>query len=140
MNCKYTNLQKDLIEQAVLPFIPRNKRGFRSRFDMSEVFKYIVYKLKTGCQWNCKSAQANCLYADIDKYKPPFSSQTVYYYYRKWCKKGVFHKMFKTYLTMQRNKLNTEKLNLDGTQTLVSQHKVRDTKLLKKGGLPIFLL
>lgn len=83
MNCKYTNLQKDLIEQAVLPFIPRNKRGFRSRFDMSEVFKYIVHKLKTGCQWNC-------LYADIEEYKPPFSSQAVYYYYRKWCKKGVF--------------------------------------------------
>ena len=29
MNCKYTNLQKELIENRILCFIPKNKRGFR---------------------------------------------------------------------------------------------------------------
>lgn len=83
MNCKYTNLEKELIENSILCFIPKNKRGFPSRFEMVDVFKRIVHKLKTGCQWNFLSV-------DIESCKPPFSWQTVYYYYRKWCKKRCF--------------------------------------------------
>ena len=52
MNCKYTNLTKVEIEQLILPFIPKNKRGFSSKFNMVDVFKCMIYKLKTGCQWN----------------------------------------------------------------------------------------
>ena len=52
MNCKYINLQKELIENCVLCFIPKNKRGFTSGFDMVDIFKCIVHKLKTGCQWS----------------------------------------------------------------------------------------
>lgn len=32
---------------------------------------------------------------------------------------GVFKKMFETYLEIQKDKLDTEKLNLDGTHSLV---------------------
>jgi len=46
MNCKYTNLQKEVIEKCILSFIPRNKRGFPSRFDYGDIFKCIAYKLK----------------------------------------------------------------------------------------------
>ena len=51
MNCKCTNLQKELIEKGILCFTPKNKRGFSSRFGMADIFKCIVHKLKTGCQW-----------------------------------------------------------------------------------------
>ncbi|MFV0531796.1 MAG: IS5 family transposase [Flavobacteriales bacterium] len=114
MNCKYTNLQKEQIENCILCFIPKNKRGFSSSFDMSDIFKCIVHKLKTGCQWEF-------LFVDIEVCKPPFSWQTVYYYYRKWSEKGVFKEMFETYLEIQKDKLDTEKLNLDGTHSLVKK-------------------
>lgn len=114
MNCKYTNLQKELIENCILCFIPKNKRGFSSRFDMADIFRCIVHKLKTGCQWGF-------LYVDIEGFKPPFSWQTVYYYYRKWSEMGVFKEMFDVYLEIQKDKLDTEKLNLDGTHTLVKK-------------------
>ena len=35
MYCKYANLTRAEIEKYVLPFIPENKRGFKSRFDMT---------------------------------------------------------------------------------------------------------
>lgn len=114
MNCKYTNLQKDLIENCILPFIPKNKSGFTSRFEMADIFKCIVHKLKRGCQWSF-------LFIDIEGCKPAFSWQTVYYYYRKWSEKGVFKQMFETYLAIQKDKLDTEKLNLDGTHSLVKK-------------------
>lgn len=114
MNCKYTNLQKELIEKCVLCFIPKNKRGFSSKFEMVDIFKCIVHKLKTGCQWSF-------LFIDLECFRPPFSWQTVYYYYRKWSDLGVFKEMFETYLEIQKDKLDTEKLNLDGTHSLVKK-------------------
>ena len=53
MNCLFAKLTKVEIANCVLPFIPKNKRGFSSRFDMCDIFKCIVHKLKTGCQWDC---------------------------------------------------------------------------------------
>lgn len=114
MNCKYTNLNKEQIQNCILPLIPKNKRGFSSVFDMVDIFICIVHKLKTGCQWKF-------LFVDIECIKPHFSWQTVYYYYRKWCKEGVFERMFHSILQMQKDKLDTEKLNLDGTQSLVKK-------------------
>ncbi|MFT4203265.1 MAG: IS5 family transposase [Chitinophagaceae bacterium] len=114
MYCKYANLTKDEIEKWVLPFIPKNNRGFASRFEMGDIFKCIVHKLKTGCQWSL-------LFVDIECVKPPSSWQTVYYYYRKWCEKKVFEAMFCVFLQIQKDRLDTERLNLDGTQGLVKR-------------------
>src|SRR5690606_11095016 len=114
MNCKYTNLQKELIENCILCFIPKNKRGFSSQFEMVDIFKCIVHKVKTGCQWSF-------LFVDIECCKPPCYWQTVYYYYRKWSEKGVLKEMFETYLEIQKDQLDTEKLNLDGTHSLVKK-------------------
>lgn len=127
MNCKYTNLQKELIENCVLCFIPKNKRGFSSGFEMVDIFKCIVHKLKTGCQWSF-------LFVDIESCKPPFSWQTVYYYYRKWSEKGVFKQMFETYLEIQKDKLDTEKLNLDGTHSLVKKSSQSTAYQFRKRG------
>lgn len=127
MNCKYTNLQKELMENCIMPFIPRNTRGFPSRFDLGDIFKCIVHKLKTGCQWRF-------LFVDIASIKPPFSWQTVYYYYRRWCRSGVFEDMFNTYLSIQKDKLDTEKLNLDGTHSLIKRSAESSAYQYRKKG------
>lgn len=114
MNCSLAKLTKNELENCILPFIPKNKRGFPSNFNQGDIFKCIVHKLKTGCQWHC-------LFIDIECIKLPFSWQTVYYFYRKWSKMGVFKKMFDVYLGLQQDKLDTEKLNLDGTHSLVKK-------------------
>ena len=112
MSCKYANLTKEEIEKCILPFIPPNRWGFSSRFSMVYIIKSIVYKLKSGCQWKY-------LFIDIEGVRPPFSWQTVYYFYRKWCRHNEFQKLFNTFVEVQRDYLDTEKLNLDGTHSLV---------------------
>jgi transposase len=98
----------------ILPFIPKNKRGFSPKVDLSEIVQCIIYKLKTG-------VQRDCLFIDIECVNPTFSWQLVYYYYRKWCKCGVFKQMYRVYLELQKDKLDTENLNLDGTHSYVKK-------------------
>ena len=114
MNNKFAKVTKNQIEQCILPLIPKNQRGFCCTFDLSEIVQCIIYKLKTGVQWKC-------LFVDIESINPPFSWQLVYYYYRRWCKLGVFKQMFELYLELQKDKLDTENLNLDGTHSYVKK-------------------
>lgn len=114
MNCSLAKLTKNEFEICILPFIPKNKRGFTSKFDMYDIFKCIVHKLKTGCQWKF-------IFVDIECIKPPFSWQTIYYYYRRWCLLSVFKDMFLVFVEIQRERLDCEKLNIDGTQSLVKK-------------------
>jgi len=114
MSSKYAKITKNQIESQILPFIPKNKRGFSPRVDMSEVVQCIIYKLKTGVQWQN-------LFVDLESITSPFSWQLVYYYYTKWTKAGVFKKMFEVYLELQKDKLDTENLNLDGTHSYVKR-------------------
>jgi transposase len=122
MNNKYAKVTKNQtcaersrsIEQYILPLIPKNKRGFSCTFDLSEIVQCIIYKLKTGVQWEY-------LFIDIECFNPPFSWQLVYYYYRQWSRSGVFEEMFELYLSLQKDKLDTENLNLDGTHSYVKR-------------------
>ena len=114
MNSKFANVTKNQIETLILPFVPKNKRGFPPKVDLADIVQCIIYKLKTGAQWNN-------LFVDIQGVNPHFSCQLVYYYYRKWCRAGVFKNMFEVYLTLQNDKLDIENLNLDGTHSYVKK-------------------
>lgn len=111
MNRQLAKITKVEFETEVLPLIPKNKRGFSSTVSSFEIFICIIHKLKTGSQWSE-------LFIDLESFKPNFSWQLVYYYYRKWTQAGVFEKLFKASLTKRSSVLDTQKLNLDGTHTL----------------------
>lgn len=81
-------------EWAILaPLIPPAKSGGHPRTtDMREVCNAIYYHLKTGCQWDM-------LPGDF----PP--SSTVYSYYRKWQKQGIWEELNHTLRDQVREKL-----------------------------------
>jgi putative transposase len=63
------------------PLIPAQKQGGRPRTtDMRAVCNAIFYQLKTGCQW-----------AMLPQDFPAYS--TVYFYYRRWQRQGVWEEM-----------------------------------------------
>jgi hypothetical protein len=66
MTSKFAKITKNEIETYILPFLPKNKRGFAPKVDLSDVVQCIIYKLKTGVQWSC-------LFVDIECIKPRFS-------------------------------------------------------------------
>jgi len=51
-------LYKDTIKSDFLPHLPVSKRGCISKNNQAEVIQCILYKLKTGCQWQIVSAFA----------------------------------------------------------------------------------
>lgn len=114
MDCKLANITKVEIENYVLPFIPKNKRGFTSKVDPVKIVQCIIHKLKTGSQWEF-------LFVDIEGVDYGFSWQLVYYYYRRWSKLGVFKELFDLFLELKKDHLDIEKLNLDGTHSLVKK-------------------
>ncbi len=69
-------------EWAILaPLIPAAKPGGHPRTtDMRAVCNAIYYQLKSGCQWEM-----------LPKEFPP--SSTVYAYYRKWQRRGVWEQL-----------------------------------------------
>ena len=44
-------LDKDTINNWIIPFLSVGKRGFKSNFDLASIFLLILKRLKTGVQW-----------------------------------------------------------------------------------------
>lgn len=76
-------LDKDMIENEIVPYIPRASRGFPPTVPLCEIVIAILYKLKTGVQWNQLPVKA--LFEEV-----PLSWQSVYRHYRKWCRAGFW--------------------------------------------------
>ena len=47
----YQVLSKDMIELEIVPYLPEQKRGFKPKAPLCEIVNAILYKLKTGVQW-----------------------------------------------------------------------------------------
>lgn len=75
----YQVLSKDMIELAIVPHLPKPKRGFTSKAPLYEIVNAILYKLKTGVQW---------AYLPVESIfsKTILHYKTVFGHYRKWCK------------------------------------------------------
>lgn len=114
MNRSLANITKEEIETIILPLLPVNKRGYKAKVDLAQVFLFIVYKLKSGCQWRE-------LFIQLELVSYPFCWQLVYYYYRKWTKLNIFEEAFNLLLYIKKDVLYTESLNLDGTHSIVKK-------------------
>ena len=89
----YSTDLSDLEWEILSPLIPKAKPGGHPRTtDMREVCNAIYYHLKTGCQWEM-------LPSDF----PP--SSTVYSYYRKWQRKGLWEELNHTLRDKLREKM-----------------------------------
>ena len=89
----YSTDLSDLEWEILAPLIPAAKSGGHPRTtDMREVCNAIYYHLKTGCQWDM-----------LPRDFPP--SSTVYSYYRKWQKLGVWEELNHTLRDKLREKI-----------------------------------
>ena len=85
-----TDLNED--EQKLIePLLPprRSKRGRKRIWSLLEIINAIFYVVRTGCAWRL-------LPHDL----PPW--QTVYYYFNKWKKDGVWEKIHNTLVQQTR--------------------------------------
>ena len=106
----YSVLDKDMIEMEIVPFIPKTKRGFPPTVPVGEIVNAILYKLKTGVQWNQLPVKA--LFSEVC-----LSWQSVYHHYRKWCLSGAWKDCWTKFLKKHRAALDLSSVDLDGSHT-----------------------
>lgn len=89
----YSTDLSDLEWEIMASLIPPAKSGGHPRTtDMRAICNAIYYHLKTGCQWDM-----------LPRDFPP--SSTVYSYYRKWQKKGIWEELNHTLRDKLREKI-----------------------------------
>ena len=106
----YTVLDKDTIEMEIVPFIPKTKRGFPPTVPLVELINAILYKLKTGVQWNQLPVKA--LFE-----QHPLTWNAVYYHYRKWCLSNTLKDSWVKFLNIHKKELDLSSVDLDGSHT-----------------------
>lgn len=106
----YRVLDKDIIEMEIVPHIPLPKRGFAPTVRLCEIVNAILYKMKSGVQWELLPVTA--LFP-----KKVLSWQSVYHHYRKWCLEGTFLDCWTAILKRHRDRLDLSSVDLDGSHT-----------------------
>src|SRR5680860_1489500 len=106
----YCILNKDMIEMDIVPIISRAKRGFRPTVSVSEIVIAVLYKLKTGFQWNQLPLRALFFWV-------PLSWQSVSHHYRKWCLSGTWKDCWTEFLRRHGVEMYLTSVGLDGSHT-----------------------
>jgi len=103
-------LRKDIIRTWILPHLSAGTRGPDPAVDLLEVVEWMLYKLKTGCQWR------------LLPLKQFFTSQVltwsgVYYHFNEWRKEGSWKKLWVTLSRLHHARLDLSSVQLDGSHT-----------------------
>ena len=106
----YKVLDKDIIEMEIVPHIPLPKRGFPPTAPLCEILNAILYKMKSGVQWDLLPVSA--LFSD-----KVLSWQSVYHHYRKWCLDGTFMDCWVAVMKRYKGRLDLSSVDLDGSHT-----------------------
>lgn len=123
---RYSTDLTDAEWKMLAPLIPGAKKGGHPRTtDMREVCNAIYYQLKTGCQWEL-----------LPRDFPP--SSTVYSYYRKWQRLGVWEQMnhsLRDQLRQQIGKLTQPTaVAADSQSVKTTEKRGRSTALMEVSG------
>jgi len=98
-------------DQHIRPHLTTAQRGYVSAIPLYKIFNYIIYKLRTGCQWE---------FLPMDTTPdgvPEASYQVPYYHFRKWSRDGSLQRLFDASIMTIRGELNLSEINLDGSHS-----------------------
>jgi transposase len=106
----YQVLNKDIIELEIVRYLPVTKRGFKPQAPLYEIINAILYKLKTGVQWEYLPVES-LFSANKLHYK------TVFVHYRKWCKQDVWKLCWIQLLKNNKSNIDLSSGDIDGSHT-----------------------
>jgi transposase len=105
-------------EQSILPYLTTAKRGYVSKTPLVGIFNLILYRLHTGCQWDClpvsKDAQERA-----QRNQP--SWQAVYDHWSAWSADGSLERVWQHSIVCIKEDLDLQQLNLDGSHAIAKK-------------------
>jgi len=96
----------------IVPLILKTKWSFPPTVPYVEIVNAILYKLKTGVQWNQLPVKAL-----IEAESLTWNS--IYYHYRKWCLSDFLKQSWIDFLKNHKKDQNLSCVDLDGSHTPV---------------------
>jgi transposase len=106
----YKVLSKDTIVNEIIPHLSVAKRGFKTKSCLVEIVNSILYKLKTGIQWEYLPVES--LFSKV-----VLSYKTVFGHFRKWCKNGDWHDSWIQILSAHKAEVDLSSADIDGSHT-----------------------
>jgi transposase len=106
----YQVLDKNTINSEIIPHLSVAKRGFKTKSSLAEIVNCILYKLKTGCQWEFLPVQS--LFSEV-----VLHYKTVFGHFRKWCKDGSWKQAWINLLSENKSYLDLSSASIDGSHT-----------------------
>ena len=103
-------MHKAILNKYVNIYIPKIIRGRKMKVPIWKILNAIFYKIKTGVQWHLLPLKE--FFGNLS-----ISYQSVYYHYNKWCKIGIFHKVYNHLLKEYKHLLDCSILNFDGSHS-----------------------
>ena len=107
-------LPKDMIISEILPYLPSGGRGPQlSEEKKLGIIQLILYKFKTGCQWD---------FLPIRQFMDePYSAKSVFHHFNKWSKSKVWERIWVNFLEKNKAYLDLSSAQIDGTHTPVKR-------------------
>jgi len=106
----YQVLDKDTIKMEILPHLSVAKRGYATKSQLVEIVNAILYKLKTGIQWEYLPVRS--LFSEV-----VLSYKSVFWHFRKWCKKGDWQDSWFHILCKHKGTVDLSSADIDGSHT-----------------------
>jgi len=103
-------ISENKVKEYIVPFLSKDKRGFKSKLCLTKVMLLIIMRLKTGCQWRELSLKEYFEEGEL-------CWQTIYYYFTKWSRDGSFKKVWINLLRTNKGALDLSTAHLDGSHT-----------------------
>lgn len=102
----------------ILPYLTIAKRGYVSQTPLVGIFNLILYRLHTGCQWDCLPVAKS---ADERAARGEPSWQAAYYHYRKWSADGSLARLWQASIVRVKDDLDLRHMNLDGSHAVAKK-------------------
>ena len=104
-------LNKDRIERWIIPHLSSGRRGTKVRVEPWRIVAAILYRLKSGCQWQM---------LPVEKFftsEKRLTANGVYHHFNKWVKQGCFKQVWIELLKANHRLLDLSCMQLDGSHT-----------------------
>lgn len=98
------------IENEILPYLTKAKRGYATKANLAEVVNAILYKLKSGCQW--RMLPVDSLFSET-----VIGWNAVFHHFRKWAVNGDWANMYANVLANNKRCLDLSVTHTDGSHT-----------------------